>query len=215
MRQTKTAASNSHESSAPGEARGTSRSVFEQLVEAPVMRGNGGEEAGSGVLLGTCVDPPNAQHPGTCTVRLQKANGDQPELQVPYLETVSPQKDQLVLLLWPGDSDFPIVIGGLAQAAGVRKWALSTGQTVILDEKSAAAEGPKLRICLRDGRVPLEIDLGQECPTVRVLHDDVVLDFEGGLKITARTIDLVSTRGNINVTANDDFKVAAERIRLN
>jgi hypothetical protein len=86
---------------------------------------------------------------------------------------------------------------------------------VSLEEGTAVGKNPALRVSLPDGRVPLEIDLGGECPTVRVMEDDVTLSFEGRLTISARSIDLVATRGNVNVAANDDFKVTAERIRLN
>src|SRR5215204_381960 len=98
MGQTKTAASNIGQGLSCDEEDATPGRVFEELIAAPAVHVQRRDDGGPEVLLGTCVEPPNVEHPGTCTVRLQQADEDRPELQVPYLETVSPQKNQLVLL---------------------------------------------------------------------------------------------------------------------
>lgn len=85
----------------------------------------------------------------------------------------------------------------------------------MVKEPETAGETSSIRLLLPDGRTALEIDLKDTLPTIRMLDENLCLDIEGRLTISARSIDLTSKLGNINVQANDDFKVHAERIRLN
>ena len=162
-------------------------------------------------LLGTCMQPSDEAHPGRCRVRYQDANGAWVEQWTPYLAGLFLQAGDEVLLSLPLGAAMPVVVGQLAGEEPGLSLPLPGGRKLVFDAK----DGDVVRLELADGQIVLEIDLGQEVPTVRLPQKDLTLDIEGRLKITARSIDLISRLGNINVKANDDFKVIAERVWLN
>ena len=144
-------------------------------------------------------------------MRYQDANGAWVEQWTPYLAGLFLQAGDEVLLSLPLGAAMPVVVGQLAGEEPGLSLPLPGGRKLVFDAK----DGDVVRLEMADGQIVLEIDLGQEVPTVRLPQKDLTLDIEGRLKITARSIDLISRLGNINVKANDDFKVIAERVWLN
>ncbi len=72
-----------------------------------------------------------------------------------------------------------------------------------------------LRVRTRDGQPLLEIILDDSGPVVRLLQDDISLDIPGGLRVSARSIELAAREGGVNVTASDDVVMKGETVRLN
>lgn len=162
-------------------------------------------------LTAVCVCPAQAENPGLCQVVAAGAAGPETHW-LPRLENAAVRAGQTVLVVKPADGSSPVVVGGLAGANGAG-WSSAAGHRV--EAAQDAAGGATVRVLLPDGRTALEIDLREAAPTVRLLDDDVHLDLAGRLRITARSIDLTARQGSATVTAHDDFRVEAERIRLN
>ncbi len=190
----------------PAESQG----LIEEITGATIVREPQAPTV-SVALLGTCMQPQDAAHPGRCRVRYQDANGAWVEQWTPYLAGLFLQAGDEVLLSLPLGAAMPVVVGQLAGEKPGLSLPLPGGRKLVFDAK----DGDVVRLELADGQIVLEIDLGQDVPTVRLPQKDLTLDLEGRLKITARSIDLISRLGNINVKANDDFKVVAERVWLN
>ena len=184
--------------------------LIEEISEATSARGTQASTLPL-ALLGSCLQPQDAAHPGRCRVRYQDANGTWVEQWTPYLTGLFLQAGDEVLLTLPLGASMPVVVGQLAGEEQGLSLPLPGGRKLVFDAK----DGDVVRLEMADGQIVLEIDLGQEVPTVRLPQKDLTLDIEGRLKITARSIDLISRLGNINVKANDDFKVIAERVWLN
>ena len=166
-------------------------------------------------LLGTCLRPFDPDRKGLCEVRFEKPDGTMRREWLRYIDGIALRENDSVLLITPGGSDAPIVVGRLSGAETHLSWELPSGHKLVVEKQGQANEICSIRVEMSDGRTALEIDLHGEVPTVRLPHKDLSLDLEGRLKIAARSIDLVSKLGNVNVKANDDFKVNAERIWLN
>lgn len=165
-------------------------------------------------LLGTCLRPFHPDHKGLCEVRFEEPVGKVKQGWLPYIDGIALRENDSVLLITPTGSRAPIVVGRLSGSETTHSWVLPSGHKLVV-EKQQQAGGSFIRLELPDGRTALEINFSGETPIVRLPQKDVSLDLEGRLKIAARSIDLVSKLGNVNVKANDDFKVTAERIWLN
>jgi hypothetical protein len=162
-------------------------------------------------FLGVCLDEKADTPDGSCRVRYQNSAGEPVEARLQYLAGLFLRPGDEVLLSQPVGASKPVVIGCLAGDGADRSLPLPGGRKLLFD----AEESSTVRLELADGNVVLEIDLATEVPTIRLPQKDLTLDLEGRLKIEARSIDLVSRLGNVNVKANDDFKVVAERVWLN
>lgn len=166
-------------------------------------------------LLGTCLCPFHPDRQGLCEVRFEKPDGTMRQEWLQYIDGIALRENDSVLLITPRGSDAPIVVGRLAGAETHLSWEFPSGHKLIVGKQGQTNETCSIRLEMSDGRTALEIDLHGKVPTVRLPDKDLSLDLEGRLKIAARSIDLVSKLGNVNVKANDDFKVTAERIWLN
>ena len=187
-----------------------SQSLLEEISEATTAR-EPRTPTLPVVLLGTCLQPQDEAQSGRCHVRYQDAHGAWVEHSAAHLEGLFLQTGDEVLLTLPLGASLPVVVGRLAGEEPGLSLPLPGGRKLVFDAK----ESDVVRLELADGQIALEIDLREEVPTVRLPQKDLTLDVEGRLKIAARSIDLVARLGNVNVKANDDFKVVAERVWLN
>lgn len=182
---------------------------------APRRRPADGAAGRGGSVVGICVrsDPEGAE--GRVRVRFEDTVGELREEWAAYLEGLVPAEGDAVLVEQPRGSAVSVVVGRLATPGESASIALPGGHKLVQAGNREAERGPALRLELADGRVALEMDFAGETPTVRLPEKDLSLDLEGRLKIAARSIDLVSKLGNVNVKANDDFRATGERIWLN
>lgn len=66
-----------------------------------------------------------------------------------------------------------------------------------------------------NGNPLVEICQENDQPVVRLLSDDVNLDLNGKLKISAQSIDLEAKRGRVSITAESDVVIKGEVVELN
>jgi hypothetical protein len=161
-----------------------------------------------------CLKASEPQRAGVCQVCFDEGAEKGTAQWVPYLEGLCLRDGQTVLVAKAGSNGSLVVIGGLKAGGTTQHWSSPGGQSVVV-EGYARDSCSAIRVLSRDGSPALEVDLTGMVPTLRLGGEDVELNMTGRLRIAARSIELESTLGSVVVKANDDFKVDAERIRLN
>ncbi len=121
------------------------------------------------------------------------------------LEGVSAAPGDRLLLVVPGNSSAPLVVGvvGRAEAAG------PSAQVVRL------ADDRPLRIETRDGRPLLEIAHEPDGVRVRLPDTDLHLDAPGKLTWSAESVAIASRTGDVEIEAAGDVVAKGKFIRLN
>lgn len=174
-----------------------------------------GLPAVSSFIIGKCHSPYHPDKPGLCQVKYATAEGRSTIQWLRHMKGHSFGTGDSVLLVTPLGAAKPVILGCLAKMEPAGRQEESGGRRLIIDRKEETHEATGIRLELPDGRTLIEIDLKTDVPTIRIPDKDLSLDIEGRLKIAARSIDFESKLGSVNVKANDDFKVNAERIYLN
>ena len=114
-----------------------------------------------------------------------------------------------VLLTLPANWPEPLVTGVLDGLHQPARPPLRQGPSVRL----RADEG--LRVTSEDGHDLLEIRQADTGPVLRLLGEDMDLEFPGRLRLCASEIALEARRGDVRIDASDDVKVRGEVIELN
>jgi len=160
-------------------------------------------------LIGECL---NNAHPtllGRALVRWSDGRGSTQERWLPTLMTVTVRASDRVLLLLPGNSDEPVIIGVLDGFAQRPAAAVHGGPTLELQQDEV------VRVQDSNGVALLELASTPEGPLVRLLQADVNVELPGALQISARSIELSARQGEVNIHATDDVALTGAGIRLN
>jgi hypothetical protein len=70
-------------------------------------------------------------------------------------------------------------------------------------------------ITAADGKPLIELAASDAGPVVRLLQPDIDVEVPGKLRVSAASIELVATRGEVKVEAADDVVVRGENVHLN
>jgi hypothetical protein len=130
------------------------------------------------------------------------------EAWVPVLAGVSVREGDRVLLARPANMADPVVIGVL-DGFPRRPTPPRPSAGLVL------GKGEVVTIAAPDGTALVEIGAAETGPVVRVLQEDVDVELPGKLRVSAASIELVATRGEVKVAAQDDVVVVGENIQLN
>jgi len=180
--------------------------ILEELLAAPRRQP---PPALAGPLVGECV---NDRHPvllGRYLVRYPIPEGGEAEKWLAGLHGSAIRTGDRVLLVQPGNWPEPIISGvvdGFAHRPEVptsdaAKFSLKPDEIVRVESER--------------GIGLVEVRQGATGPVMRFLNEDVQLELPGKLGITAKSIDLRSTLGGVDITATDDVTIRGEVVKLN
>ncbi|WP_119841640.1 hypothetical protein [Salinibacter ruber] len=160
-------------------------------------------------FVGRCVDDQHPTLAGRVLVDWSDPAGEEVERWVPTLQQVPVRVDDRVLLMRPENFDEPVVTGVLD--GFVRRPEPDRETAVSLEVK----RDESVRVAGADGTPLIEVIRDESGPVIRLLQEDVDLEFPSALRLKASQIDLVAERGSVDITANDDVNVDGELINLN
>jgi len=167
--------------------------------------GTGSAEEG---IVAKCVDDRHPTLAGRVLVRWDEDSGSV-EKWVPTLQQVPIRVDDRVLLMRPMNFDEPVVVGVLDGFSRRPEPSRETAASLELKRDEA------VRVAGSHGEPLLELYRDEKGPVVRLLQEDVDVEFPGALRMSAARIELEATRGSVDITANDDVNVDGEIINLN
>ncbi len=161
------------------------------------------------LFVGECLDDRHPSLTGRVLVAWQDERASTIEKWLPTLQGLSVRKLDRVLLQQPVNWPEPIVFGVLDGCADRRRPDLVAEHSIELKPDEA------VRIDSCNGSPLVEICQENDQPVVRLLSDDVNLDLNGKLEISAQSIDLKAKQGQFSITAEGDVVVKGEIIELN
>jgi hypothetical protein len=166
---------------------------------------------GKGVELfvGECLDDRHPSITGRVLISWQDAQSNAIERWLPALQGLSVRKLDRVLLQQPVNWPEPIVFGVLDGCVDRPDADFESKHAIELKPDEA------VRIDSHKGSPLVEICQVDDQPVVRLLSDDVNLDLNGKLSVSAQSIDLVAKKGQVSITADSDVVVKGEIIELN
>ena len=166
---------------------------------------------GKGVELfvGECLDDRHPSITGRVLISWQDAQSNAIEKWLPALQGLSVRKLDRVLLQQPVNWPEPIVFGVIDACADRPEPDFESKHAIELKPDEV------VRIDSHNGSPLVEICQVNDQPVVRLLSDDVNLDLNGKLKISAQSIDLAAKTGQVSITAEGDVVVKGEIIELN
>jgi len=166
---------------------------------------------GKGVELfvGDCLDDRHPSITGRVLISWQDAQSNAIEKWLPALQGLSVRKLDRVLLQQPVNWPEPIVFGVIDACADRPEPDFESKHAIELKPDEV------VRIDSHNGSPLVEICQVNDQPVVRLLSDDVNLDLNGKLKISAQSIDLAAKTGQVSITAEGDVVVKGEIIELN
>ena len=159
-------------------------------------------------LVGKCLDDRHPTLSGRVLVRWDDGT-EEVEKWVPTLHQVPVRVDDRVLLMQPANFDEPIVVGVLD--GFTRRPEPDRETAASLEVK----RDESVRVAGADGTPFVELYRDDSGPVIRLLQDDVDLEFPSALRLKAAQIEMVAERGSVDITANDDVNVDGEIINLN
>lgn len=166
---------------------------------------------GKGVELfvGECLDDRHPSITGRVLISWQDAQSNAIEKWLPALQGLSVRKLDRVLLQQPVNWPEPIVFGVIDACADRPEPDFESKHVIELKPDEA------VRIDSHTGSPLVEICQVNDQTVVRLLSDDVNLDLNGKLKISAQSIDLVAKTGQVSISAEGDVVIKGEVIELN
>jgi len=184
--------------------------LLDELADRSAAERQGSSSAALpvGDWVGTVVD---ADHPtlvGRVRVTWEGA-GPNAARWMPALTHLSIREGDRVLVSSPKFLDEPVV-GGVLD--GFRRRPEPTreqkmGLTLERDET--------IQVLTREGSPLLSLHYEDTGPVVRLLDNDVNLEMEGRLRLSAKSIAFAAREGGIDIEANDDVRIAGEMVKLN
>lgn len=162
-----------------------------------------------GAWVGRCLD---ARHPtlsGRVLCEIAAPGGDLVELWIPTLTGLAVRAGDHLLLTKPANWSEPVVVGVVDGFARRPEVPLKPAATLSLmrDEAMVIESQEGVRLC--------ELRQSEEGPVVRLLHQDVHLELEGALRVSAKTIALAAREGEARIEAQADVVVKGETVHLN
>ena len=161
------------------------------------------------LFVGECLDDRHPSITGRVLISWQDAQSNTIEKWLPALQGLSVRKFDRVLLQQPVNWPEPIVFGVVDGCADRPEPDFESKHAIELKPDVA------VRIDSHNGSPLVEICQVDDQAVVRLLSDDVNLDLNGKLKISAQSIDLAAKRGQVSITAEGDVVVKGEIIELN
>lgn len=161
------------------------------------------------LFVGECLDDRHPSITGRVLISWQDAQANAIEKWLPALQGLSVRKLDRVLLQQPVNWQEPIVFGVLDGCVDRPESDFESRHAIELKPDEA------VRIDSHNGNPLVEVCQVDDQAVVRLLSDDVNLDLNGKLKISAQSIDLVAKRGQVSITAESDVVVKGEIIELN
>ncbi len=161
------------------------------------------------LLVGECIDEKHPSLTGRVLVRWEDDQSNEFEQWVPALQGLSVRKHDRVLLQQPLNWPEPVVFG-------VLDGCLERPETEYSQKPSVELKPDEtLRIESHNGQPLVEIIQKNDSPVVRLLSDDVNLDLNGKLSISAQSIDMRAKQGQFNIKSEANVVVKGEVIDLN
>lgn len=164
---------------------------------------------GNALFVGECLDDRHPSLFGRVLVRWKDSNSNSIENWLPTLQGLSVRKLDRVLLQQPVNWPDPIVLGVVDGCADRPE----PGR--LLKNLIELKPDELVRVNSHTGQPLLEVYQENDGPVVRLLADDVNLDLNGKLKISAQSIDLSAKKGKFSISASSDVVVKGEVIALN
>ena len=164
---------------------------------------------GNELYVGECLDDRHPTLLGRVLVLWQDSSSKSIEKWLPTLQGLSVRKLDRVLLQQPVNWPDPIILGVVDGCADRPEPERLPKNTIELKPDEA------VRIDSHEGLALVEVFQENEGPVVRLLSDDVNLDLNGKLKISAQSIELTAKKGQVSISASSDVVVKGEIIALN
>lgn len=180
---------------------------LEDLLTAPMTR-RAPVPAAGGCLIATCVDDRHPALIGRVRVQIDD-DPDERRPWVPTLHGLAVRVGDRVLMVRPGNGDEWIVTGvidGFARRPEVAKAAAAR-----LELKSDEA----LQVVSSAGQPLVEVSQGAAGPVVRLLEQNVAVEFAGQLTLRAEGIEFEATHGQVAIKAREDVVIKGELVKLN
>jgi len=190
------------------DAVGDFSTVIEETLEMSEGSTGTSRPTGEEGLVGRCLDDQHPTLSGRVLVRWEDDTGEA-EKWVPSLQQVPVRVDDRVLLMRPANFDEPVVIGVLDGFSRRPEPSRETAASLELKRDEA------VRVAGSHGEPLLELYRDEKGPVVRLLQEDVDVEFPGALRMSAARIELEATRGSVDIEASDDVNVDGELINLN
>lgn len=160
-------------------------------------------------LVGRCMDDRHPTLAGRVLVRWNDSAGKEVERWIPTLQQVPVRVDDRVLLMRPENFDEPVVTGVLDGFTRRPEPDRETAASLELKQDEA------VRVAGAHGEPLIELYRDDSGPVIRLLQEDVDIEFPGALRMSAARIELEATRGSVDIEASDDVNVDGELINLN
>lgn len=190
----------------------TSASTPTSLTEKDISATHGSATGSSAMdregLVARCVDDQHPTLAGRVLVHWEDG-GDEVEKWVPTLQHVPVRIHDRVVLVRPTNFGEPVVIGVLDGFTRRPEPDRETAASLELKRDEA------VRVSGADGSPLVELFRDDSGPVIRLLQEDVDLEFPDALRLRASRIEMVAERGSVDITANDDVNVDGEIINLN
>ena len=161
------------------------------------------------LFVGECVDDRHPSITGRVLISWQDAQSNAIEKWLPALQGLSVRKLDRVLLQQPVNWPEPIVFGVVDGCADRPEPDFESKHAIELKPDEV------VRIDSHNGSPLVEICQVDDQAVVRLLSDDVNLDLNGKLKISAQSIDLAAKKGQVSISAEGDVVIKGEIIELN
>lgn len=183
-------------------------SVLDDVLLPAALQGEGSvlPPGPSGILVGEVEAERHPVLSGRVRVVLA---GTTTRWWAPVVRGVSARQGDRVLLTRPDNLPEPVVIGVLD---GFSRRPAAVGHEA---GKLALGAGEVVTITAADGKPLIELAASDAGPVVRLLQPDIDVEVPGKLRVSAASIELVATRGEVKVEAADDVVVRGENVHLN
>ncbi|MGB7453329.1 MAG: hypothetical protein WBM36_14480 [Lysobacterales bacterium] len=192
------------------EIRQASVSVLEPILAGNVSSDREKQQAAPVELfVGECLDDRHPSITGRVLIAWEDSQSNVIKKWLPSIQGLSVRKLDRVLLQKPVNWSEPIVFGVVDGCVDRPLAKMKSKQSIELKPDEA------VRIDSNNGSPLVEVYQENDQPVVRLLGDDVNLDLNGKLKISALGIDLAAKRGQVSITAEGDVVIKGEVVELN
>lgn len=180
-----------------------------ELMWAGVAKGMQLPASFPAATVGECVDDRHPAVDGKLLIAYPRFDGCVQERWLASMQGLRVRAGDRVILVRPGNWPEPVIVGVLCGVDEETEPRMRSGPTVRLDEHDT------LQVAGADGSPLVEISRGQSGPVVHLLQADVEIRTPGKLRISARSIEMESRQGDVQIAARDDVVVRGSMIRLN
>lgn len=159
-------------------------------------------------LIGLCLSTSHPTLSARYRIEWVDSKGKTTNGWIPALRNLSIRAQDRVLVYFPANYPEPIIIGVLDGFDSNSKKTQENSSITLQEDEH-------ISIVSSTGKTIAEISHYQGSPQISLFSKDIKLEFAGSLSLKAPSIDLESTKGNINLSSSDDIDMCAEIINLN